>query len=302
MTGIARLLHAAAAGALSAGAAGATGQDAADETGGMPTSPPAEPAAQEDSISVAVDLTVTNSYYFRGIIQEDEGVITQPSATVTADMEGVTGLPFVLYAGIWNSFHDRGTGASDPDDFVSRWYEFDAFAGLETTIERWTLGGGYTLYSSPNGAFGSVDEFFFSAAFDDSDLLPVALSPSAVIALEFGENGADGGSGQGVFLGLGVEPGIDLIEDGPHPVSLSLPLEAGFSLDDYYEGPSGDDDFFGYFRVGANATVGLPVRDGYGDWSLNGGVSLLVLGDSTSDINSGDETDVQIFIGLSGEV
>lgn len=255
-------------------------------------------AATPSRVSFALDVLVTNQYFFRGIVQETEGVITQPSATMAVDLGEAGGASYSLFGGIWNSFHDRGTGATDPDDFVSRWYEFDLIAGVSAEAGRWTGSAAYTLYASPNGAFGSVDELAATVGFDDEGLLPVALAPWATIAFEFGENEADGGSGQGIFLGLGVAPSFALLEEGPHPVSIAIPAEIGLSLKDYYE-RAGSDDFFGYFRIGAEATVGLPMQPGLGEWTASAGVSLLVLGDNTSDINSGDSTEVQVYGGIS---
>ena len=45
---------------------------------------------------------------------------------------------------------------------------------------------------------------------------------------------ADGGSGEGVYLELGVEPGLDL---GDSPVAVSFPVVLGLSVNDYYQKP-----------------------------------------------------------------
>ena len=68
---------------------------------------------------------------------------------------------------------------------------------------------------------------------------------------------ADGGLGEGVYVELGVEPGLHL--EGT-PVSLSFPLTVGLSLSDYYEEAPGNDDVFGYVDLGLVASVPLRVQ------------------------------------------
>ena len=58
------------------------------------------------------------------------------------------------------------------------------------------------------------------------------------------------------------------------PVSLSLPVTLGISLADYYEGPLGQDDRFGYLDIGLVASTELPIPESYGTWEISAGAQL----------------------------
>ena len=113
--------------------------------------------------------------------------------------------------------------------------------------------------------------------FDDSEQMgALALSPYVTLAIETSGNAA--GIESGVYVELGVEPGLPL-EDSP--VSLTFPVTLGLSLSDYYQDALGANDGFGYFDLGILASVPLiRVDESYGSWEISGGIHLLFLGDS----------------------
>ena len=81
---------------------------------------------------------------------------------------------------------------------------------------------------------------------------------------------------------------------------MNVPLRAGFSLGDYYEGVLGDEGF-GFFSVAGIVTVPLsstPTK--FGTWNVHGGVEYVRLGDRNAEI-LGDTSKVigSIGIGLS---
>ena len=63
-------------------------------------------------ISFSAGVDFTTEYYFRGIIQEDQGLISQPWMEASIAINEKLGLTF----GIWNSFHDNHTGAAGSGD------------------------------------------------------------------------------------------------------------------------------------------------------------------------------------------
>lgn len=267
-----------------------------------------EPAAEvvndtnADRVSATVDLTFTSQYFFRGIIQETEGLIFQPSIELGFDLYSNDSFSIAAYAGLWNSFHDNETGSADPDDFVSKWYEIDYYLGLALTTGDLTVDLGYTTYASPNDAFTSVEEFSLSFAYDDSSLWGgnFALAPYATLALETGDGQADGGADQGLFLAIGVEPAHTWENSPVGDVTFSVPVEAGFSLDDYYEGAGGDESF-GYLTAGIAASLPLPAPAGFGEWSLHAGVDFLFLGDSNESLNNNDDSETIVHAGVTFE-
>lgn len=266
---------------------------AADPTETDATSPPS-PA---DRLHVSVDLTITSQYFFRGIVQETEGFIFQPSIEISADLVESDRWSLAGSVGMWNSFHDRKTGASDPDDFVARWYEADFYAGLSLTVDRVTAALVYTTYASPNDAFSHIDELSITVAVDDSGWFgPISFAPYATVAFELSGQ-ADGGDNRGTFAAVGIEPSWTIAGTPVGDLTLSAPIEAGFSLDDYFE-DAGSDESFGYFTAGLAASLPLPFPEGFGDWSLHAGVDFLLLGDATEALNDGDDSEWIFSVGI----
>lgn len=257
----------------------------------------------EGRISLGAGVDFATAYYFRGIIQEDEGFIAQPYADATFNLyDGGQGFNnFGVTLGIWNSFHDEQTSASgDPQS----WYEADLYGGVALGfLDFFELSSTYTAYTSPNGAFTDVHELAFGLSFDDSKFLGAfALSPYIVLAFEI-DGQADGGSDEGVYLELGIEPGFTLGEGGNYPVAFSFPLKVGLSLDDYYEErrPDGtfSDETFGYFDGGIAVSIPLAfIPESFGSWEVSAAGHFLVFGDTLEAINDDDFEALGVF-GLS---
>lgn len=260
--------------------------------------------AQEDPALVpasrlrfSADVAFTNSYYWRGFLQQDDTFIVQPGFALDVSLyEGDRG-SMTLTLGNWNSFSESTSGSGD--GIVGNWYEADFYACLTAQMDRWTLSASYIVYTSPNDSFTNVDELVFEAGFDDAGLfedLP-ALNPSAVIAVELA--GAADGRDEGVLLQLGIAPGYTFEGTAFGPVELTLPVSVGISLSDYYQDSNGDDDVFGHIDVGADAGFELPSPDGYGAWRLTAGVHVLFLGDNLEQINGGTSTELIGSVALS---
>ncbi len=84
-----------------------------------------------------------------------------------------------------------------------------------------------------------------------------------------------------------------------HPVSLSFPVLAGLSVEDYYEDAMGSDDAFGFAQGGvAFSTVLNPALAQGGSWTLSGGVHVLLLGDNLKAINGGGGTEVIVSLDI----
>ncbi len=265
------------------------------------TAPPDEEGdnslvAPGEYVRVDLSLTYTSDYYYRGILQEDEGFILQSSAEVGISLVREESWKLEAFGGIWNSHHDRSTGSTDDDRFVSKWYEADVYGGLGLEVGPWSGSLAYVAYTSPNGAFDTTDELLLCLSLDDTDSpLGFALQPSLQLAWELG-GGADGDE-TGVFLAIGIAPGFEAENLGG--LQLSFPATLGFSLDDYYQDGEGDDDAFGYLDFGVDASLPLGVPSGYGEWALNAGVHGLLLGDNNAEVNDDDDFEVIFSVGLS---
>lgn len=262
----------------------------------------AAPAAQPDSrLHFSAGVDVTTAYFFRGILQEDDGLIVQPGFTLGADLVSRDDFTLTLSVGSWNSIHGEATASQSTDDSVEHWYESDVILSLTAAWEKWTVDASYIWYLSPSDAFETIQELALSVSFDDSSYLGAwAMSPSVTLGIETGSNFADGAdSDRGVYLGIGVSPGFETSIGHDHPLSISFPIEVGLSLSDYYQDGAGDDDFFGYASVGVRLETALPMPAGFGEWSVFGGVNALFLGDNLETVNGDDSTEVIASIGIS---
>ena len=186
------------------------------------SAPPApEPAAQAPapeaaspagpnagSVNVTVGLDVASAYMFRGIYQEDTGMITWPAfdlGLTLAQGDGPVKKVAVNF-GMWNSLHTGPTGSDGPSD--NSWYESDFYASLSFGLgSAFTFSPIYTAYNSPNNTFGTVTEIAFKFAVADAQTLGrFALSPYALVAIEL-DGKADGGERSGKYPGTRDRPG-----------------------------------------------------------------------------------------------
>lgn len=252
----------------------------------------------EGSISGTVGVDAGHAYFFRGILQEREGLIAQPYGDVTVQFadgsDGPVGVALTI--GQWNSLHSGPTGADGNAANTKMWYESDAFAGVTLGFDNFEAGVTYTSYLSPNDSFGTVKELSFGLSMDDSELLGAfAMSPHVLVAMEL-DGQADGGTSEGAYLQLGVEPAYGILDDR---MGVGFPVTVGLSLQDYYEDGDTFDDGFGFFEVGAIVTAPVEVPAGYGSWELHGGFRVLTLGDYLRAINDGDRYQPVAVFGLS---
>ncbi len=259
------------------------------------------PQHNAGKISFSTGADITSAYFFRGILQEDQGFIVQPWIDATVQLSDDSSLTF----GIWNSFHDKQTGALAAGTGPDWWYEADLYISFATALTD-TLGFDitYTAYTSPNDAFGTISEFAFGLMYDDTAMwegtaIASGLQPSMLIAVET-DGQADGGSNEGIYLQLAIEPSCTLIESQDSPVTLSVPITLGLSLGDYYEDPTSpgaaDDSNFGYLDIGAVLSMPLSsIPSDYGHWEASLGVHYLKLSEATEAANANAKGDEVIF-------
>jgi hypothetical protein len=247
------------------------------------------------ALTLSGGFDFANAYFFRGIFQDDTGVVMWPYGDLGFALHSGDGVlkSISVNIGTWNSLHTGDAGSNGPSGKL--WYESDFYTGASFGLGSTTVGVTYTAYTSPNQMFATVKELSFEVAVDDSGLLgAAAVKPYALLAQEL-DGQADGGVNEGTYLELGVGPGYSLSK-----VSLAVPVKVGLSLNDYYEGISGDDTF-GFLSVAGVVTV--PFTSGptkFGSWNIHGGVEYLMLGDRNEAV-FGDSSHVigSIGIGLS---
>lgn len=262
--------------------------------------------ARAAAISGRLGFDMTSQYFFRGIQQENQGIIVQPSLDLAMNLrkgdDGIRNLNVVT--GIRESLHDGPTGGAG-----GIWYESQFYLGVTAEFgERFRGGIRYNTYSSPNGAATAlgrpVQELQFQLGFDDAGIFSqdFSLNPTATIAAELvGQR--DAGADRGIYAEVAVEPSWDLSQMGDGALSLSVPARIGLSLGDYYERPTvggGGDDFLGFFQAGGVLTAPLdfmPAR--MGPWTGHVGLHALFLGNNTDRRNGGDAFEIFFEFGMS---
>jgi hypothetical protein len=239
------------------------------------------------AITLSGSMDASNAYLFRGIPQDDTGLILWPAADLGVAFRsgGGTVRSVTVNVGMWNSLHTGITGADGPTGKL--WYESDFWTSVGVGFAGGVnVAATYTAYTSPNGAFPSVKELSLKASAGVR-----GTNPYALVAFEL-EGQADGGAVEGRYLELGAAPSLGLAG-----ITVAVPVKVGLSLDGYYEGLRGDERF-GFFSVGGNVTVPLSSeRSRFGRWSVHGGADYVRLGDSNA-LRLGDNTKVIISAGI----
>jgi hypothetical protein len=249
---------------------------------------PADP--NTGAFTLTSGLDVPSKYVFRGIVQEADSKLTLfPYGDLGISLfsgEGGVKSATVNF-GVWNSLMTGSSGSDGDTDKLH--YEEDFYATFGLGFAHGiSLGTTYTAYTSPNGMFNTVHELAFKVAKSHW------LSPYGLVAFEL-DGQADGGANEGTYLELGAGPSWPLAGG---KATLAVPVKAGFSLNDYYEGIDGDSGF-GYFQVGGLITVPLSSAESkFGAWSVKGGVDVYALGDTTKAFNNGDRGKAVVTFGV----
>lgn len=262
---------------------------------------PAEPAAAEQTapapatlphISITSGADAASSYMFRGLYQEDRGVVAPAYLDIRIPLYAGTGTLTALRANVgwWNSFHSGPTGAAGRGN---PWYEADYYASITATLGRWSPGVIATSLTSPNDAFASVREIGATLDYDDSHHR-LALAPRAMVIAEV-TGQADGGQALGRYLELGVRPAHGLGSSGPMAFAVALPVKTGVSMRGYYEGAGATTVGF----ISAAVVPSLTVAGPRVSLELHGGLELLHLGAAPAALNGGHHTKPVLTLGAS---
>jgi hypothetical protein len=248
-------------------------------------------------VSFSLDQTVVTSYFFRGVLQENSGLIYQPSIGINATLyEGEDFISSLdVYASIWNSIHTK----SQPADTSNRhWFETDYVVGASMGLPAgFTFDAALVFYTYPATGTGAITELDLTLAYDDADLMAgwnlPALNPYVLFATEL----AAAGSGENSYLEVGMEPSFAIYEAEDFPLTLSIPVALGLDLGDYY-----GDELFGHVTFGAVLSTPLnfmPVE--FGAWEASAGVMVVYAANDTRalGLRSQDSWEVYGTFGVS---
>jgi hypothetical protein len=256
----------------------------------------AQQPVNDERVSVAANIDFRNAYMFRGVRQDDEGLITWPSAEAGLRLRSAgSGLTSVrVSAGTWNSLHSGFAGSDGPSG--KRWYESDTHATLSLGFDNAaTLNTTFTAYRSPNDMFTTVKELSVAAVVD-RPLSGFSLTPYALAAFELdtqpGIGQLDGGFKAGRYLELGATPAHTAGR-----LTLAAPVRVGLSLGNYYE-LAGTDHRFGFASIAGVVTLPIIRSVGGGSLNVHGGVEYQRLGTTTQTFNGGDASKTIGSIGV----
>lgn len=247
--------------------------------------------ATKSAITGDLGVNFVSEYISRGVIQEKQGLITQPYADLFYSVYEGTGVidKVSLNLGVWGSFHSKSTGAKPSSD-VRSFYEFDYVPGVSVTfLKNWTATASYAEYMSPSAAWDVSRNLSLNLAYNDTDLLGAfALHPHVAYLRELQGSAPYGAtipgqsnSGHGNYYEVGIVPALPAFG----PVTVSFPVNVGFGSNNFYLENKG----FGYFSGGVNASVALPVPAKFGTWALNAGVTYVRLNETNADFAASDK-------------
>jgi hypothetical protein len=239
-------------------------------------------------LSGLIQLDLSNAYFFRGFLQERDGLIFRPRGelyvSLVSEDDGLI-RDVSLGGGVWVSIHSQETGARHGPRSV---YEVDWYPSVSVQLAgSVSVTATYYYFTSPNGAFDRIDELDVTLAWDDAEVLGRwALRPWATLFVE--TQGTAFGDEEGTGLELGVEPTLYSFDHPTYPVTLSVPLQLGLGIEDYYETEGGGENFFGYFQWGLAASVPMPfVPENLGTWTLTLKGSAMTLSPTLEEVNEG---------------
>lgn len=263
-------------------------------------SPPLpEEVEVEKPWSLDVSLDYASQYFFRGYnLNPGADLILQPGAEFHHDLLSSDDWTLSGYVAVWANFADKSGPRS-----LGSFYEFDVYGGLNFDYGHFSFGTIYTHYSYPNGSYGQQQEIGFTVGYDDSDLwtdVPVLASLSPRVGYFF-ELEDRGDSDRNEYAEIGLTPEFRPLNVFGRELVLRFPMAVGLSGDGYFTDGDGKNETFGYYVIGAEASVALDViPESLGEWSVIVGVDYVrLLSDSTQEANGGDEDDFVFRLGLA---
>lgn len=236
------------------------------------------------AIQLDIGVDWVSEYVWRGMLRKNEGLIFQPSITVTGKLYESEDLlrSLDVYGTIWNSIHSDSTpGTNSNKPWFQTNYVVGASAGLPANFN---LDTSFVFYTFPNDNTEPVSELDLKLSYNDAQVMEdaglFAFNPYVLYAIELEDcNGAEG-----QYLELGIKPSVVVLESEDYPVTLGVPFRTGLGLSHYY----GGETVWGFSSLGIEVSVPLamvPVE--YGAWRLVAGVDCIAASDDAKQAAAG---------------
>jgi hypothetical protein len=256
-------------------------------------------AAATSNISGDAGFEIVSTYYSRGILQGPQG-------KAGFDAEPYLDLYFKLYEddkaflskvtvnlGLWSNIaSDTAPGYGGPARHgIQNWTEFDWMPGVSFVLAKnFTLTVSYFEFDYPSTGSSPQRSINTNLAYDDTDLLGMwALHPHFTFLQELTGDNLSGqghvglglaGAALGQYYEIGIAPSFTFLKSSKYPITLTLPVTAGFGSNGFYG------TGFGYASAGGNVSVPLAfIPSSFGSWTANAGGTYYYLGTNTARAN-----------------
>ncbi|HWB60718.1 MAG TPA: hypothetical protein VG733_14580 [Chthoniobacteraceae bacterium] len=257
--------------------------------------------AEQSNITGDIGFSFVSTYYSRGILQGPQG-------KAGFDFQPYMDLYFKLYEddkaaflnkvqlqlSFWSNIASDtkpAWGGVPATKGLSNWTEFDWMPGISFTLAKnFTLTVSYFEFDYPATGSSPQRSINSTIAYNDSDLLGMwALNPHFTFLQELTGNptgghvglGLAGGNKLGQYYEIGIAPSFTFNKSSKYPLTLTLPVTAGFGSNGFYG------TGFGYASAGGNLSVPLAfIPSSFGSWTANAGGTYYYLGKFTSRANN----------------
>lgn len=277
-----------------------TAQAGTEVATGKESKPVVPPAAAEPSnISGDVGFAFVSTYYSRGILQGPQGKAGfefQPYLDLYFKLYEDDKATFLnkvqLNLGFWANIASNTKPAlgGPVTRGLSSWTEFDWMPGISFVLAKnFTLTVTYFEFDYPAQGSSPQRSINTSLSYDDTDLLGMwALHPHVTYLQEITGNpsgghaglGLAGGTKLGQYYEVGIAPSFTFLKSSKYPITLTLPVTAGFGSNGFYG------TGFGYASAGGTFSVPLAfIPASFGSWTASAGGTYYYLGKFTSRAN-----------------
>lgn len=213
--------------------------------------------ASAENVSFSLSLDYNSHFFSYGANVWDgpnqnrdtfDGFLFQPSAELNFALTEGSG----IYTGVWFDINNNvnstiGGRIQEVDVWLGYYFTFESFV-TSFTLNQW-------FYAGDNEGTFDVKIAYTG----------IPITPYVLAHYRFDPNGNQ-------ETGTMFEVGATLYETEVGAVSLSFPINVGFTFDDYHVA---NEDGYVYSSISAN--FGMPlafISESYGDWGFHGGLTV----------------------------
>lgn len=296
--------------------------------------------AQQDPIRFGFGADFASSYFHHGYMMQNRGLVFQPSVSFSTQpirLGSWVAEPYLVWTNTLNTdespgyggghdghsrteqkyqqylaqphpgaplphYHTRLVDVITYDDSGGGWFETEVRPGVRLSKGPFALDLLIKGHVYPTDFHDTIIELGAKASYDLDSLwskekhATFGLRVTEMVTQEIKDSN---GSLDTIFETT-VEPIVRYGFKG-HRGSITFPVTLGMSPNGFYRDSSLNDELMGYFSVGIEASVPIPMSEKYGRWFLNAGVTgYQMLADSAEFANQNEQAFVaHIGIGIA---